>query len=238
MTLSFPETARGVSVLLEHVTKRYLGPPSVTALESVDLEVSRHGHTVIMGPSGSGKSTLVNIIGALDTVSDGRLSVDGHDLTAADERERAWFRRARLGFVFQSSHLLPDRSVVENVEIALATRDGLRRPGHRALAREALTAVGLDSRWLADPRHLSGGERQRVAIARALVKEPSLIIMDEPTGNLDTGSSERVLELVRDVVSRGITVITVTHDPIVRAAGDTVITMRDGRVDSGKAIHE
>lgn len=241
MTLSSPEfsleSLQGVSVLLEGVSKHYPGPPAVTALDSVDLAVGSHRHTVITGPSGSGKSTLVNIIGALDTATRGRVSIDGHDLSDADEGERAWFRRARLGFVFQSSHLLPDRSVVENVELALVSRDGRRRPGHRAVAREALKAVGLEGRWQADPRHLSGGERQRVAIARALAPEPSLIIMDEPTGNLDSHSSERLLGLVREVVSRGITVITVTHDPIVRAAGDAVVGMRDGRIDDGVSSH-
>lgn len=236
ITLPFRDGVDGVSVLLEDVTKRYSGPPPVTALSEIRLRVDRHRHTVITGPSGSGKSTLVNIIGALDVVTSGRVSIDNNDLTEADERERAWFRRTKLGFVFQSSHLLPDRSVVENVELALVFRDGRAKPGHRSKAREALAAVGLDSRWSADTRHLSGGEGQRVAIARALVKQPSLIIMDEPTGNLDSHSAERMLALVRDVMSFGITVITATHDPIVRAAGDTVITMRDGRVESGQAI--
>ncbi len=225
------------SVIFDDVSKRYPGPPPVTALSEIRLRVDRHRHTVITGPSGSGKSTLVNIIGALDVVTSGRVSIDGHDLTDADERERAWLRRTKLGFVFQSSHLLPDRSVVENVELALILRDGRAKPGHRSKAREALAAVGLDARWSADTRHLSGGESQRVAIARALVKQPSLIIMDEPTGNLDSHSAKRVLDLVRDVLSFGITVITVTHDPIVRAAGDTVITMRDGRVEVGQATH-
>lgn len=225
-------------MLLQYVTKRYTGPPPVVALNSVSLEVASHRHTVITGPSGCGKSTLVNIIGALDTVSSGRLTIAGHDLTDASERERAWFRRTSLGHVFQSAHLLSDRSVVENVELSLLSRDGRRKPEHRALALDALAAVGLAARWSADPRHLSGGERQRTAIARALVKEPSLIIMDEPTGNLDTASSQRILELVGEVVAQGNTVVTVTHDPMVRDAGDAVITMRDGRVELQQARHE
>lgn len=218
-------------MVLQDVTKSYPGPPPVTAVAGVSLEVHRHRHTVITGPSGSGKSTLVNIIGALDNVTSGQFSIDNHDLTHANELERAWFRRVQIGFVFQSSLLLADRSVVENVELALVLRDGRRKSDHRDRARDALAAVGLDSRWSADPTHLSGGERQRVAIARALVKHPSLIIMDEPTGNLDSRSADRVLQLVRDVVELGITVITVTHDPVVRAAGDAVVMMRDGRLE-------
>jgi len=236
--LSFPEVVEDVAVQLDNVTKWYPGPPAVTAVDSVSLDIAHGRHTVITGPSGSGKSTLANLIGALDVVSSGTLRIYGHDLTEAEERERAWFRRTSLGFVFQSSHLLPDRSVVENVELALLTRDGRGRRGHRSAARDALAAVGLDTRWQADPRHLSGGERQRVAIARALVTQPSMLIMDEPTGNLDSRSADRILALVRGVVSRGITVITVTHDPIVRSAGDVVIAMRDGHLQVVTEMHE
>jgi len=218
--------------MLTEVTKRYVGPPAVDALRRVSLEVQQGRHTVITGPSGSGKSTLVNIIGTLDTASSGQVVVAGHDLSGASEVERAQFRRHQLGFVFQSSHLLAGRSVVENVEFALLMRDGARRPAHRDQAREALAAVGLDSRWMADTRHLSGGESQRVAIARALVTQPSLIIMDEPTGNLDSRAAQAVLALVRELVLRSITVITVTHDPLVTQTGDAVIRMRDGGVES------
>jgi putative ABC transport system ATP-binding protein len=232
MKLSSLSHEKLAAVTLNRVTKHYPGPPPLTALSSVTLAIDSGKHTVIMGPSGSGKSTLANIIGAIDSATSGEVLVHGYDLSAAGERERAWFRRTSIGFVFQSSHLLPERSVVENVELALLIRDGRRRRGHRALAREALSSVGLDSRWQADPRHLSGGERQRAAIARALVTEPALIVMDEPTGNLDSSSTDRVLDVVRRVVEREITVITVTHDPTVKASGDAVISMRDGRLTS------
>ena len=232
----YRDSDEGVVVSFDGVTKLYPGPPPVTALANIDLRVDRNRHTVITGPSGSGKSTLVNIIGALDVATSGQVRIDGHDLTQADERERAWFRREKLGFVFQSSHLLSGRSVVENVELALVLRDGRPRAEHRSLALGALAAVGLESRWNADTQHLSGGEGQRVAIARALVKQPSLIVMDEPTGNLDSSSALRVLDLVRDVLSLGITVVTVTHDPLVRDAGDAVIMVRDGQLESGRDV--
>ena len=216
-------------VQFTEVTKRYPGPPHVLALDRATLRVEAGCHTVISGPSGCGKSTVLNLMGALDEPSSGSVRVLGTEMSGAGETERAAFRRASLGFVFQSAHLLAERSVVENVELALMTRDGRRSPRHRLLARDALAAVGLEGRWMADPRELSGGERQRVAIARAMVKQPALLVMDEPTGSLDSASALGVLALVEDIVARGTTVVTVTHDPVVKDAGDRVILMRDGR---------
>lgn len=217
-------------VSISGVTRRYLGPPAVDALSDVTLEFQPGHHAGLMGPSGSGKSTLLNLIGALATPTNGRVVVSGTDLSQANERCRAAFRRNELGFVFQASHLLPDRSVVENVELALICRDGQRRTGHRALARDMLQQVGLGHRWNAMPRHLSGGEQQRTAIARALVTEPKVLLMDEPTGSLDSESASRVLDEVTAAVSQGLTAITATHDPEVAARCDVLYQLRDGKV--------
>lgn len=217
-------------VSVSGVTKHYLGPPAVHALSAVTLEIQSGQHTGLMGPSGSGKSTLLNLIGALDTPTEGSVLVSETELSQASERERAAFRRNELGFVFQASHLLPDRSVVENVELALICRDGRRRVGHRSLARDTLRQVGLDHRWDAMPRHLSGGEQQRTAIARALVAGPSLLLMDEPTGSLDSESAAKVLDLVTKAVRDGLTAITATHDPEVAARCDALFQLRDGMV--------
>lgn len=217
-------------VSISGVTKHYIGPPAVEALSEVTLDIHAGLHVGVMGPSGSGKSTLLNLIGALDTPTEGSVIVSGAELSLASKRERAAFRRKELGFVFQASHLLPDRAVVENVELALIYRDGRRRGGHRSLARDVLRQVGLDHRWNAMPRHLSGGEQQRTAIARALVTRPSLLLMDEPTGSLDSESSAKVLDAVSRVVCDGLTAITATHDPEVTARCDVLFQMRDGRL--------
>lgn len=217
-------------VFVSGVAKRYIGPPSVEALSGVNLEIQSGLHVGLMGPSGSGKSTLLNLIGALDTPTEGSVVVSGSDLSLASKRERAAFRRRELGFVFQASHLLPDRAVVENVELGLICRDGRRRDGHRSLARDVLRQVGLDHRWDAMPRHLSGGEQQRTAIARALVTRPSLLLMDEPTGSLDSESSAKVLDAVSQAVCDGLTVITATHDPEVASRCDVLFQMRDGQL--------
>lgn len=217
-------------VSVSGVAKHYIGPPAVQALSDVTLEIQSGLHVGLMGPSGSGKSTLLNLIGALDTPSAGSVLVSGTELSLAGARERAAFRRKELGFVFQASHLLPDRSVVENVELALICRDGRRRADHRSLALDVLRQVGLDGRWNATPRHLSGGEQQRTAIARALVTQPSLLLMDEPTGSLDSESSSKVLDAVSGAVRRGLTAITATHDPEVATRCGVLFQLRDGKL--------
>jgi putative ABC transport system ATP-binding protein len=215
-------------VEMKDVWKSYDGPPAVSVLRGVNLRIDSGGHTVLMGPSGSGKSTLLNLVGALDSPTSGTILVAGVDLSIADTFERARFRRSRLGFVFQTFHLLPDRTVVENVELAMQIKDGSRRAAHRAKARSTLASVGLDSRWAAMPIHLSGGEQQRVVIARALCIDPTILIMDEPTGNLDTSSARRVLDIVDTIVGSGITVITATHDPQVAERAGRTVHVRDG----------
>lgn len=215
-------------VELIDVWKSYVGPPAVSVLLGVDLRVETGGHTVLMGPSGSGKSTLLNLIGALDSPTKGTIRLAGQDLSTADAYQRARFRRSQLGFVFQSFHLLPDRTVIENVELAMQTRDRGRQQEHRSKARSLLDAVGLDSRWSAMPNHLSGGEQQRVVIARALSTDPSLLIMDEPTGNLDSESARLVLDIVDTAIGNGIAVVTATHDPQVAQRADSIVHVRDG----------
>lgn len=220
-------------VTITGVEKKYVGPPSVTALATIDLSIESGTHTALMGPSGSGKSTLLHLIGALDTPTDGTVVVLGTDISRAEPRLRAAFRRSRLGFVFQAANLLPDRSVVENVELALLCKDGRRHAEHRQMARNALELVDLGHRWDAMPRHLSGGEQQRAAFARAVAAGPTLLIMDEPTGNLDSGSTGTLLDVVSAAIeNQGITVVTATHDPGVAVRCDTVLTLRDGRLMS------
>ena len=217
-----------IAVRLVGVSKRYPGPPAHTALASVDVRIQAGIHTALTGPSGSGKSTLLNLIGGLDVATAGSVEVAGVDLSSATRLQRAAFRRSKLAFVFQQFHLLPGRSVVENVELALLCHDGRRRRWHRERAHEVLTQVDLQDRWHAVPEQLSGGEQQRVAIARALSCGPEILIMDEPTGNLDAGSASRVLTIVDNVVEEGLTVLTATHDPEVSEHSTVNLKLRNG----------
>ncbi len=205
----------------------YPGPPPVRALKPADLVIERGEHVAIMGPSGSGKSTLLNLLGLLDRPTEGRLRIDGIDLGRAPERDRAAVRARRIGFVFQSFHLLPHRSAVENVMLAQVYADMPRRRRYRA-AMTALAEVGLDSRAQALPTALSGGERQRVAIARALVNRPSLLLCDEPTGNLDTAATTELTDLLGALHAQGATLVVITHNPAVAALAQRQISIRDG----------
>ncbi len=205
----------------------YPGPPPVRALKPADLVIERGEHVAIMGPSGSGKSTLLNLLGLLDRPTEGRLRIDGIDLGRAPERDRAAVRARRIGFVFQSFHLLPHRSAVENVMLAQVYADMPRRRRYRA-AMMALAEVGLDSRAQALPTALSGGERQRVAIARALVNRPSLLLCDEPTGNLDTAATTELTDLLGALHAQGATLVVITHNPAVAALAQRQISIRDG----------
>jgi putative ABC transport system ATP-binding protein len=214
-------------VRLRGVTRTYAGPAPVYALRSVDLAVPRGELLTIIGPSGSGKSTLLNILGLLDRPDDGTYELDGIDTAGLRERDRTALRAQRIGFVFQAFHLLSHRSAVENVALALLYAGVPRAERHRA-AHEALVSVGLGPRADATPATMSGGERQRVAIARALVNRPSLLLCDEPTGNLDSVTSGQVLELLDALHRDGLTVVVITHDREVAARGDRTVTIRDG----------
>jgi putative ABC transport system ATP-binding protein len=217
----------------------YPGPPPVRALEPADLTIWRGEHVAIMGPSGSGKSTLMNLLGLLDRPTEGRLRIDGIDLGRASERDRAAVRARRIGFVFQSFHLLPHRSAVENVMLAQVYADLPRRRRHQA-AMASLASVGLDHRADSLPTAMSGGERQRVAIARALVSNPSLLLCDEPTGNLDSAATTDLTGLLGGLHGQGTTLVVITHNPAVGALAQRQISIADGvlteRGDRGGAV--
>jgi len=207
----------------------YCGPPPVQALKPSDLVIMRGEHVAIMGPSGSGKSTLLNLLGLLDRPTEGSLEIDGIELGRASERDRAAVRARHIGFVFQSFHLLPHRSAVENVMLAQVYADLPRRRRYAA-AMSALAEVGLAARADALPTALSGGERQRVAIARALVNRPSLLLCDEPTGNLDSAATKDLTDLLDALHAQGATLLVITHNPVVAARAQRQISIRDGRL--------
>ena len=213
------------------VTKVYrLDGVEVRALDGVDLVVERGDSVAIMGPSGSGKSTLLGLLGGLDRPTSGTLRFDGRDVTGLSEDELAAVRNRVVGFVFQNFQLLPRTPAVANVGLPLVYR-GLGRVERRRLATVALTSVGLGHRLQHRPSQLSGGEQQRVAIARALVTEPAMLLADEPTGNLDSGSGEEVLDLLSRLHDeRGVAVVVVTHDPGVAARFHRRVTLHDGRL--------
>lgn len=197
------------------------------ALRECELAVHRGEYVTVVGPSGSGKSTFLNIAGLLDAPTEGRYLLDGTDTAALGDADRTWLRGRRIGFVFQSFHLLPHRSAVENVMLAMVYNSAERR-GRAGRAREALERVGLGHRADALPSRLSGGEQQRVAVARALVARPSLLLCDEPTGNLDTATAESILRLLDELHRDGMTLLVITHDPDVAARGQRTVTIRDG----------
>ena len=215
--------------MLEAVGRVYPGPPPVTALRSVDLSIDQGEYVAIVGPSGSGKSTLLNVLGLLDRPTSGRFELDGLDVATRSDAERTALRAGRIGFIFQAFHLLPYRTSVENVALALLYA-GTRRRHRDRLAAEALDRVGLANRRHSCPTEMSGGERQRVAIARALVTRPSLLLCDEPTGNLDSTTAATVLDLVADLHRDGMTVAIITHDPLVAARAARAVTIRDGQM--------
>ena len=221
---------------LEGIHKVYdAGRLEVHALRGIDLRIERGELVAIMGPSGSGKTTLMEVLGCLSRPSAGRYALNGIDVQSTDSDGLAALRGEEIGFVFQSFNLLPRLSVVENVELPLSYR-GTSRAARRQRAREALELVGLDHRTSHLPSEISGGERQRVAVARALVNRPTLLLADEPTGNLDTTTGASILELLFSVRSAGNTVVIVTHDPSIGERSPRKLTIRDGHIEDDRRL--
>jgi len=222
---------------LRAVSKHFqMGDETIRALNDTSLKIEDGEFVSIVGPSGSGKSTLMNILGILDMPTSGQYLFDGRPVESLNDDERAQARNQRLGFVFQSFHLLPRMSALRNVEMPLvysASYDkSYSREKIRELAMESLTRVGLQDRVNHQPNELSGGQRQRVAIARALVNKPRLLLADEPTGNLDSRVGAEILKLFEDLNRSGVTVVIVTHDPSVAEKARRVIRVADGKVVS------
>jgi len=220
-------------IKLRDILKIYhMGGEDVVALKDINLDVRRGEYAAIMGPSGSGKSTLMNIIGCLDVPTSGSYHLNGQEVAAATEDELAAIRNREVGFVFQTFNLLPRATAAKNVELPLIYA-GLPPEERRRRAAEVLEAVGLAKRGHHKPTEMSGGERQRVAIARALVNRPSVVLADEPTGNLDTKIGDEILTVFRRINDEGKTVIVVTHDPDVAARAERIIVLRDGQIVEG-----
>jgi len=228
-----PARAPGDLVIrIEGVTKLYrMGTETIHALRGVNLEIRRNEYLAIMGPSGSGKSTLMNMLGCLDTPSAGRYDFNGKDVARMVDDELAEIRNREIGFVFQTFNLLPRSDALHNVELPLVYA-GVRPAARRERALGALRNVGLGDRIHHKPNELSGGQRQRVAIARALVNHPSILLADEPTGNLDSRTGEEIMALFEDLYEQGHTIIVVTHEEDIARHARRVVRLRDGLIES------
>ncbi len=219
-------------ITLDNITKEYhLGSIIVPALQSVTIEIGNNEYVAIMGPSGSGKSTLMNIVGCLDTPSSGKYILNRNDVSTLDDDSLAEIRNNEIGFVFQTFNLLPKYSAVENVMLPMVYA-GKSKDERMKRAQEVMTDVGLLDRMDHKPNELSGGQRQRVAVARALVNHPSIILADEPTGNLDSKTSVDIMKLFDDIHAAGNTIILVTHEEDIAMHAQRIIRLRDGFVES------
>ncbi|MGN9810655.1 ABC transporter ATP-binding protein [Micromonospora sp. BQ11] len=215
-------------IALNGVARTYKGPPPTHALKPVQLTIEEGDYVAVIGPSGSGKSTLLNILGLLDRATAGTYSLGGVDINDFNEADLAYLRGSQIGFVFQSFHLMPYRSAVQNIEIgSLYAGRGSRRQRH-ANAVQLLEKMGLAHRAESPASRLSGGEQQRVAIARALINQPRLLLCDEPTGNLDSENTIGILNLFESLRAEGLTIVVITHDAQVAARADCVHSMKDG----------
>jgi len=228
---------RSAAVSLSGVGKTYrLGEP-VHALDGVSLEIPTSSYTAVMGPSGSGKSTLMNLVGCLDTPTEGSVTIDGKDVTTVSDRERTRIRGEDIGFVFQTFNLMPRLTARENVALPMVFR-GVDRSKRRQRAAEALDSVGLGDRLDHHPNELSGGQRQRVAIARALVNDPALLLADEPTGNLDTETGEQIMGLFEELYEQGNTILMVTHERPIAEHAERIVHLLDGEIERVEELSE
>lgn len=225
------------SVIADSISRTYYVGEPVHALDGVSLELPAGSFTAVMGPSGSGKSTLLNMLGCLDTIDEGTLTIHGRDVGDMTERERAMFRSTELGFVFQAFYLMPRLRAWENVSLPLLFSEA-PTDGRRARAERMLDRVGVGDRIDHLPNELSGGQRQRVAIARALVNEPRLLLADEPTGNLDTKTGASIMELFTELHDEGTSVVLVTHERYIAEYAEQVVHMVDGQITEIEPLGE
>jgi putative ABC transport system ATP-binding protein len=227
---------QGVAIRTENIWKTYeMGGEQLHALRGIDLVIRRGEYVAIMGPSGSGKSTLMNLIGCLDTPTSGKYWLAGRLVSDLDDDELAYIRNKEIGFVFQTFNLLPRATALHNVELPLIY-NGTPAEERLVKAKRALEAVDLGERMLHKPNELSGGQRQRVAIARALVNSPSIVLADEPTGNLDTKTGDEIMALFARLHGEGNTIILVTHENDVARRANRIIHVRDGKVESDEPV--
>jgi len=223
-------------ISLKGIKRHYqVGDENVKALDGVDLTINYNEYISIMGPSGSGKSTLMNMIGCLDTPTSGTYEFEGESVHEMDDNQLASIRNRKIGFVFQTFNLLPKATALHNVEVPLIYSN-MPKDERLEKANRALTAVGLDDRIYHRPNELSGGQRQRVAIARALVNDPSIILADEPTGNLDSKSGHEIMNILDDLYVTGNTIILVTHEEYIAKHAHRIINIFDGRIKEDKVV--
>jgi putative ABC transport system ATP-binding protein len=232
LSLVTVQSAGPIVIDIENITKDYvMGEEIVRALRGVSLQIHTNEYIAVMGPSGSGKSTLMNMLGCLDTPTSGRYEFNGKNVAEMDDDELAAIRNREIGFVFQTFNLLPRSTSLRNVELPLIYA-GMNAEAREQRATQALVDVGLGDRIHHKPNELSGGQRQRVAIARALVNKPSILLADEPTGNLDSKTGEEIMALLEDLYHRGNTIILVTHERDIAAHARRTVHLRDGLIES------